>query len=97
MDRAVVEINGMTEDNVILNGRFLMPDKFPALVYKAKRVNDEIYVPSLVRIAVADDQAEGVLAAELWKHSLELRTYSVSSCRKFRVSSTIIPTVDNPK
>jgi len=94
-DRAIVEISGITQDDVIYNNRFLMPDKFQALVYEAKRINDEIYVPSLVRIAVADDQADGVLAAELWKRSLELRTYSVSSCRKFRVSSTIIPTVTN--
>lgn len=92
-DHAIVEISGITRDDVIYNDRFLMPDKFQALVYEAKRINDEIYVPSLVRIAVADDQPDGVLAAELWRRSLELRTYSVSSCRKFRVSTTINPTV----
>ncbi|WP_260737496.1 hypothetical protein [Tunturiibacter lichenicola] len=94
-DRAIVEINGTTQDDVIYSNRFLMPNKFQALVYEAKRINDEIYVPSFVRIAVADDQADGVLAAELWKRSLELRTYSVSSCRKFRVTTTIVPTVTN--
>jgi hypothetical protein len=91
-DHAIVEIKGVTQGDVVYSGRFLMPDKFEALVFQAKRINDEIYVPSLVRIAVADDQADEALAAEFWNRSLELRTYSVSSCRKFRVSATIIPT-----
>lgn len=95
-DRVIVEMNGVTQDDVIYNGRFLMPDKFPALVYRAKRINDEIYVPSLVRIAVANDQPDNVLASDQWKRSLELRTYSVDSCRKFHVTSTIISPVTSP-
>ncbi len=90
-DRAIVSMHGATRDDLIYNRQVLIPRLFHALVYEAKRVNDEIYVPSLVTIAAATRQPEGVTANIDWKRSLELRTYTVTSCEKFRVTSTILP------
>jgi hypothetical protein len=90
-DHAIVEFHGSTDDDVTYNQELLIPRHFPALVYQAKRVNDEIYVPSLVTIAIADRQPVGKLATNMWMRSLELRTYTVESCKKFRVTSTILP------
>jgi hypothetical protein len=90
-DLAIVAFHGTTQEAVIYNNELLIPAKYPALIYEAKRINDEIYVPSLVTIAVAGPQEVGTLATNMWKRSLEVRTYTVDSCRKYRVTSTILP------
>ncbi|WP_130418242.1 hypothetical protein [Edaphobacter modestus] len=90
-DYAIVSMHGVTRDDLIYNHQLLIPRSFNTLVYEGKRVNDEMYVPSLVTIAVANRQPEGVTANSDWKRSLELRTYTVTSCEKFRVTSTILP------
>jgi hypothetical protein len=90
-DHAIVQMRGVTQADVIYAHQLFIPGQFPALIYQAKRINDEMYVPSLVTIAVADRQPEGTLATILWKSSLETRTYTVESCKKFRVTSTILP------
>jgi len=90
-DRVAVEMNGITQDDVLYGGWLLVPRKFPALIYAARRINDELYVPSDVSIAVANRQVAGVTASVEWKRSLERRTYKVESCRKFRVTSRILP------
>jgi hypothetical protein len=90
-DHAIVAFHGTTTEDVIYNNDLLIPGKYPALVFEAKRINDEIYVPSLVTIAIAGAQEMGPLATNMWKRSLEVRTYTVDSCRKYRVTSTILP------
>ena len=90
-DHAIVSMHGMTRDDLIVDHRLLIPRRFNALVYEGKRINDEMYVPSLVTMAVATWQPEGVTANSQWKRSLELRTYTVSTCEKFRTTSTILP------
>lgn len=90
-DHAIVKMNGTTRYDVIYGRQLLVPRSFKALVYEAKRVNDETYVPTLVTIAAANRQRVGVTANVNWKRSLELRTYTVTSCEKFRVTSRILP------
>ncbi len=84
-------MHGVTRDDLIYNRQLLIPRLFNTLVYEGKRINDEMYVPGLVTIASANLQPESVTANSSWKRSLELRTYTVISCEKFRVTSTILP------
>ena len=90
-DLVVVEINGTTQDDVVYNRELMVPRKFPVLIYNAKKINDELYVPSLVSIEIAARQDYNDSALIPWNRSLERRTYMVESCRKFRVTSRILP------